>query len=61
MNIDRKKQGLSLSIQLQIELKKPEYSALRADAVRSERIETLKRDPQHPDSPWVRPDVNSLK
>ncbi len=59
MAIDRTRQGLSLSIQLQIEMKKPEHSALRIDAVRNERIVTLKRDAQHPDTPWQKPVVNT--
>ena len=57
MAIDRNRQGLSLSIQLQIEMNKPENVTLRSDAVRSERIVTLKRDAQHPDSPWLKPTV----
>ncbi len=59
MKIDRTRQGLSLSIQLMLEMKKPENSELRVDAVRSERIVTLKRDAQHPESPWQKPAVNS--
>ena len=57
--IDRTRQGLSLSIQLLIEMKKPENKELRFEAIRNERIVTLKRDAQHPDSPWVKPEVTS--
>ena len=57
--IDRTRQGLSLSIQLQIEMKKPENTELCCEAIRNERIVTLKREAQHPDSPWVKPEVNS--
>jgi hypothetical protein len=58
MAIDRSKQSLSLSVQLQIELNKPENSSLLEDAKRSERITTLKREANNPESPWQPPKIN---
>ena len=58
MAIDRNKQSLSLSVQLQIELNKPENSGLLEDANRSERITTLKREANNSESPWQTPKIN---